>query len=399
MKRLSVTAYCVALAAALGVVSIAGPLPERKAQSDPGLVAHEWGTFTSIAGVDGQPVIWLPVDLTSSDLPNFVEHMAQIPSKAVLRGRVRMETPVLYFYTNHETTVSVHVSFSQGLITEWYPHAVGMRPASWNTMSPTERPYEDGSVTWDTVRVSPSAAADFPWRKLWSHYYEARATTAAPVTVRGLDGDEHEKFLFYRGVSSISLPISANVLPSGAVQLDNRTGQPIPALILFERRGDQIGYQVVTSPQDRLTLDTPSVSGSVDSLRRDLEDILVAQGLYQDEAQAMLKTWGESWFAEGSRLFYIVPRKYVDSILPLSISPATAQIARVFVGRIELVTPATERSIETALAAHDRSIVRKYGRFFSPILDIMLAKESDPQRRERLNEDFRLSLQSSAASR
>ncbi len=36
--------------------------------------------------------------------------------------------------------------------------------------------------------------------------------------------------------------------------------------------------------------------------------MLIAQGLYQDEAQAMLETWRDSWFEEGSRLLYIVPR-------------------------------------------------------------------------------------------
>ena len=36
---------------------------------------------------------------------------------------VRMETPVLYFYSARKTTVSVAVDFPKGLITEWYPHA------------------------------------------------------------------------------------------------------------------------------------------------------------------------------------------------------------------------------------------------------------------------------------
>src|SRR5580693_6420681 len=95
--------------------------------SDPSLTAHEWGTFTSIAGKDGHAALWLPLT-GSTDLPAFVEHFQTVDFKGGLRGTVRMETPVLYFYTNHPTTLSVHVSFSQGLITEWYPHADRVEP-------------------------------------------------------------------------------------------------------------------------------------------------------------------------------------------------------------------------------------------------------------------------------
>src|SRR5260370_41222522 len=96
-------------------------------------------------------------------------------------------------------------------------------------------------------------------------------------------------------------------------------------------------------------LDAPELTGTIDDLGRDFEGMLVAQGLYQDEAHAMVETWRGSWFEEGSRLIYIVPVNFVNRILPLSINPAPAQTARVFVGRLDLVTPATEKALETAL--------------------------------------------------
>ncbi len=85
------------------------------------LTAHEWGTFTSIAGSDGQAVEWSPLT-GSTDLPQFVEHFRDPGFKLGLRGTVRMETPVLYFYDSREETISVNVAFSKGVITEWYPH-------------------------------------------------------------------------------------------------------------------------------------------------------------------------------------------------------------------------------------------------------------------------------------
>jgi hypothetical protein len=366
---------CGLLGLAIGALTIAGPPRGRKAHADAGLTAHEWGTFTAIAGTDGQPVEWLPVDLVGGahDLPHFVQHFRTAGYKDVLRGTVRMETPVIYFYSAHAATVSVHVSFAKGFITEWYPHTTRIQPSTSLLETALYEDHSDGSITWDSVTVAPNLADDFPRENAGSHYYAARETLATPLSVHTPSGDQHEKFLFYRGVSNVSLPVSAKVLPSGSIQFDNRTGQPIPALILFERRGDKLGYHVVTSARDRITLEIPSVSGTFGSLRSDLEDLLVAQGLFRDEAHAMLETWRDSWFEEGSRLFYIVPRAYVDSILPLSINPAPAQLVRTFVGRIELVTPATERSIETAIASHDGASLRKYGRFLYPIFDVMLA--------------------------
>src|SRR6266699_3707820 len=65
------------------------------------LTVHEWGTFTSIAGADGQAVEWRPLT-ASTDLPAFVEHFRNPGFKLGLRGTVRMETPVIYFYDSRE---------------------------------------------------------------------------------------------------------------------------------------------------------------------------------------------------------------------------------------------------------------------------------------------------------
>src|SRR5260370_3331997 len=105
-------------------------LPGREARpGHSGLTAHEWGTFTSIAGSDGQAVEWSPLT-GPTDLPGFVEHFRNTGFKLGLRGTVRMETPVLYFYDSREDTVSVKVSFAKGVITYGYPHASRVEPAT-----------------------------------------------------------------------------------------------------------------------------------------------------------------------------------------------------------------------------------------------------------------------------
>lgn len=339
------------------------------------LTVHEWGTFTSIAGADGQAVEWSPLT-GSTDLPGFVEHFRTPEFKLGLRGTVRMETPVLYFYDSREESVSVNVSFVKGLITEWYPRAslVGpsANPADWSMY----QGQWDGSIAWDSVTVSPSLRAEFPRQEQESHYYAARITSATPLRVKTPAGEQHEKFLFYRGVSTFHVPVSAKLTASGQVQIENSAEEEIPNTILFERRGDRVGYRIGGLLAKEAVLDPPDLTGNVDDLGRDLVGMLVTQGLYLDEAQAMMNTWRDSWFEEGSRLIYVVPERFVNGILPLSIHPAPAQIARVFVGRLELVTPATEKAVEAAFASHDKAALKKYGRFLEPILQTMLAKES-----------------------
>ena len=120
------------LACGLLVSSLAGWAADEHTLPD--LTAHEWGTFTAIAGKDGRAVEWLPLGLPryppSTDLPQFVEHINGVNFKLGLRGTIRMETPVLYFYSPHDVTVSVRVAFSKGLITEWYPHADRVQPGA-----------------------------------------------------------------------------------------------------------------------------------------------------------------------------------------------------------------------------------------------------------------------------
>jgi hypothetical protein len=64
----------------------------------------------------------------------------------------------------------------------------------------------------------------------------------------------------------------------------------------------------------------------------------VADGLFADEATALLTTWQKSYFTSpGLRLFYLVPRVWTDHYLPLTLS-TEAQLDRVMIGRLELIS-------------------------------------------------------------
>ncbi|MGB9433571.1 MAG: hypothetical protein WBQ89_15115, partial [Candidatus Acidiferrum sp.] len=135
---------------------------------------------------------------------------------------------------------------------------------------------------------------------------------------------------------------------------------------------------------DQASLFQPSLDGSLDSLSSALEGFLISQGLFPDEAHAMLETWKSSWFEEGSRLIYIVPRPFVDSVLPLHINPAPASTVRVYVGRLELITPDTQQAVQSAFGSNDRATLAKYSRFLESILVSMLQGTTDSARSQRL---------------
>ena len=364
----------------------------QKPTASSDFAVHEWGTFSSIAGSNGQAIRWLPLS-GNNDLPSFVEHFSSAGFKAGLNGTVRMETPVMYFYTPRKMTAAVSVRFAKGVITEWYPHASSVEPsARLNDVSLYEKGFTEGRVVWNSVALDPGAVPDLPRDGQSSRYYTARLTSATPLSVESPNGKQPEKFLFYRGVSTFSVPISALVLPEGNVTVRSSSGEAIPKIILFERRGTRVGYRVRDAMDTEATLETPELTGTVEAAENELETALIAQGLYPDEARAMIETWNDSWFEEGSRLIYIVPERFVDTMLPLAISPAPEQRARVFVGRLELITPGTEKAVESALASHDEATLAKYGRFLEPILNEI--EQIDTAHANALREEYVAALRS-----
>jgi hypothetical protein len=75
------------------------------------------------------------------------------------------------------------------------------------------------------------------------------------------------------------------------------------------------------------------------SLRAAMQQALTEDGLFADEAQAMLDTWGAAYFqTPGLRLFFTVPQEWTDHYLPFEFSRPVA-LTRVLVGRIEIVAP------------------------------------------------------------
>lgn len=358
--------------------------PPRARATAGNLVVHEWGTFTSVVGSNGYALEWRPLRF-ESDLPSFVYSIDKgstwrgqgfrYPTKSRSAVTVRMETPVLYFYAQEETSVSVAVGFPRGSITEWYPQARAARR----------------SLDWGQIKVMPaSAQVEFPDDGRDNHYYPARETDANPLQVRNEQKTEQEKFLFYRGVGDFALPLSAK-LQGNKVAIGNASGFA-GKVVLFERRGGKLGYVIREVAQGEAIIERPALDRSIADLRREMKIMLVAGGLYEKEAEAMLNTWRDAWFEEGSRIFYLMPRKTTDQILPLSLVPQPVELVRVLVGRTELITPEMERDVTEQLfkledpsaSVRDAAMkeINKYGRFIDPIINQVYEHTTDSRVRQ-----------------
>jgi hypothetical protein len=104
----------------------------------------------------------------------------------------------------------------------------------------------------------------------------------------------------------------------------------------------------------------------------------------------MVNTWQDQWFAEeGTRVLYLLPQAWTGRTLQLQVSPKPDSVARVMVGRAELITPSTERQLreqiltfrtgdaKTKLQAIANVRALHLGRFLSPATTKITRDESD----------------------
>jgi hypothetical protein len=345
-------------------------------------VAHEWGTFTSVSTADGKARYWNPLG-GPSELPSFVYQTSgqcgKGPNFRATLALVRMETPVIYFYSDRDIRASVKVDFPKGCITEWYPLAYATRQ----------------TINWNGFVAQPGAREKFPVDRSRSHYYPARETDAAPLSIGDEQKVEQEKFLFYRGIGNFDLPLSVRLTGDQAIV---RSAGPdeVAKVILFENRQGSSGWRTHGPLKGEATIARPALGQPVEPLLREFEKTLVEQGLYEKEAAAMVKTWRDSWFEEGLRIFYILPRRATDAILPITIKPQPSELARVFVGRAEIITPEMEGEILAAVRlfgekspeARPAAIksVRRYGRFADPVLREAMNSARDAASRAAIGE-------------
>jgi hypothetical protein len=352
------------------------------------LRVHEWGTFTALQNEHGEALPGINID--DEPLPAFSHNLrpwAVVPARAVPRPQMkgapevhpsvtlRLETPVIYFHPPTDEKlpfdVDVDVRFRAGWLTEFYPHAnpdaPGLKEDEFHFGPIT--PGTIGRLTWRNVQVGTDASGPPATENVWlaPRNVRAAAVTVPPQTNKD-EGPESERFLFYRGVANRPAPLRISQdLASGSLFIRSQcadvfaAGQSarIGSLWLVDiRRDGSVAFRtldpITVSPDASTVLASPSskfpeaqyAPGNLDVLRDRMHTALMGEGLYADEATAMLSTWKRAYFqSPGLRLFFLVPRAWTDAVLPLKLS-RPAEVQRVMMGRIELITGEQRRLLK-----------------------------------------------------
>jgi hypothetical protein len=365
---------------------------------------HEWGTFTSFAGSNGAYLDYRT--RVGGDLPDFVLDRARQASASIgkppgtietdlfLKERVmtfsRMETPVTYFYTDAPMKVHAKVDFPKGILTEFYPPVTKMSPL----VTPEEKSgktlprVRDGMIDWGELLLTPASPASdtskMPAVSLSDRYAAARETDSDIVQSTDSTGAIHqEKFLFYRGICNIDLPLKLKSLGHDRFELADPAKTPIAAAYLVQIEGSKVRFARYDKINGPRALALPPEQSSLDAVADAMTQDLITTGLYEKEARAMVATWRTSWFGEdGTRVLYLMPQTLADSVLPLHITPKPQQTLRVMVGRLEAMTPERERDLADRLAAGTE--IKDLGRFAEPTLRRIAEITTNPNVKTRI---------------
>ncbi|MGJ8643613.1 MAG: hypothetical protein ACSHX9_09415 [Luteolibacter sp.] len=323
------------------------------------LEVHEWGTFTVLSGANGVPVSWYQPGQDLAALPDFVGKSGTFKSGV---ARVRMETPVIYFYTDKPQHVSVSATFKEGAISETFPFSaspISLRemPATWSGTLYAPDDAEALALIPEEESPDPhepySAARNVPdaWifkSDLEKHPYKHNEALAPQA----------EKFIFYRGAGNSALPMHVMLGTDKTVAVHNYTQEPTEGIALNVSDG-MATWKVIPVNEDSNTVATVKLDAAPRPVSEVEEELathwisaLTEKGLTPDEAAAMVATWRATWFREpGTRVLSIVPRSHVDAVLPLEITPKPEKIERVFVARHEVISDVKTRKLAAILTS------------------------------------------------
>jgi hypothetical protein len=344
------------------LITLAQEAGQAGVAADSRVTVHEWGTFTSLQAADGVPMLWRTGSV--APLPRFVHSDAMPIVKGMIYSLQRMETPVIYFYSDQEQTVDLTVRLPHGRFTEWYPETTGMAAHG---------------LHWMNFQITPKLPnPELPQDKAGNNYFAARQTDSDFVRSHA----ETEKFLFYRGVANFPAPLRVSMTSPDAITVSNAGPQKLEDLFFLGIQSGQGNFVHVPSlesgEQQIVPLKSASQGRPLEAVSRaislDMARALANHGLFKREATAMVQTWKDSWFTEdGLRVLYLLPRPWTDAALPLQMTPAPHELTRVMVGRAELISPQIENDLvenlskiksgDSTARVKVHEIRRKLGRF------------------------------------
>jgi hypothetical protein len=283
----------------------------------------------------------------------------------------KMETPVIYFYSNTAQKVEVNVQFPEGIITETYPGPV----ATFPTM---RDPHIIGNgKSKFLVNILNTKLGVLPFVEPENIYGHARNVASNLIN----SGAETEKFIFYRGLGRFQPKISITSKNGNLKIGDLAAARPQAAFLIHVNangEGQLMNLEGVSTGSQILLKNHNVVNSHIlksEQAREFLIDALVKSGLFKDEAVAMINTWEHGYLkVPGLRLLYILPRSEADEVLPLTMAPLPQKLVRTFVARMEILLDTDEQNIlNEIMLKQNRFRGETLGRFAEPILNSVKA--------------------------
>lgn len=366
-------------------------------QASANYVAHEWGTFTSVIGSNGipqsgmiqedevlpsfvytfgeedWPSLLKPVSLLKArNCPNFP---TKVPCDFLFEQTItqKMETPVVYFYSDRPQSVRFEVGFPDGIISQSFPAPTYTLPLARAGVE-----LKNGYADYQLEILAPDSLAQPPFVEKENIYSHARNTASNLIRSHR----EIEKFIFYRGIGEFNAKLQVSSTESG-LNFKNSSKEKIAEILLVRTKQNGEGSirslgslgserKIFVTNQTVASMDqTLSREDFLRTARTKLESALTVAGLYQDEATAMIDTWENGYFqTPGLRVLYILSQGEVEEILPATLTPKPLSFERVFVGRLEVLLESEENQLLNSLIELKENFpVKDLGALSLPILN------------------------------
>jgi hypothetical protein len=329
------------------------------------LTLHEWGVFTVFNDLKlanaNRKAEW------GSLPPDFYR---QFPERRLRWQPAAWDKPIVYFYTKQPSLrIDVQVRFTDGAPVVWWPACAdpidnGMgqaMPANPQGAKEAAKPFNRLHwVGWLGNVVPPNGCSfgpDAAWVKVkdfelpkdsWLH--DARLKDPAPFSVVGsklqrgapwtTNRPETERFIYYDGLVPAPDYLRCVKVTDTAITVKNTSSLPLGQLFLVDRRADRkdrdgaVAYRAepiapgkeVEIPTEVFQPARASDDDALTRLGRTARKSLLDAGLFEAEADSLLKLWRKDFFeAGGVTAFYLLPQQEYDRMLPLEVTPKPAE--------------------------------------------------------------------------
>lgn len=343
-------------------------------------IVHEWGTFSSIVDKNGKQVsgqrleggtslpkeVYRLVDKTTNrrhsrkiDSGYSIEYGKEdvaFEGINIQNDTIRMETPVLYFYSEKEIEIQVDVKFPNGSIGEWFPNRQNGELISEDYLefsSGKKEPNNSkkildlknytGFISWKAKILEPKNKSTLTINTNATEWIHPRETESNLVQ----RNNEIEKYIFYRGIANFENPILTKLQSNKKEKflvLKNLTNEKIPFVFVLKndyQNKKKLVYwsgNMTENQNIKLNLNDKEAKEFSETHILEFKKALEQAGLFPKEAEAMMNTWKKSYFEKqfGLTVFYIVPENKLNQLLPINFSVKPDEFKRAFIGRIKI---------------------------------------------------------------